>query len=797
MKYFTVTYISQKTLHPEGYKTFTEFLSAETKHAAKLKALEVLSEKDPDCCMMYKVPRLNEISEEVYLSKTEQQLDIVDDMAVQRYCALLALFGEQECYDEDEVRDADDFLACPDDEPEIYARYSALQQKVSEYRAVMPKDAHLDDIRAVALRVYRAGDVVHKSASISLIANNNNELPPEVVENSVEREGESAETVAVTESEISVINSPDIDAWSSESDEANARDCADLELDIACALLPVEVDFNDIPAHLLEISQHRLARGDSEITRWYQALQRFPDILAGSRPALFALIFAAGHQKLTMTSEEIDAYLVESLGFDDEKDVPRLPDYEDYVAAAPMMPGEGAEAFPDADPETTIADAAEDEPAVVAESDIPPSPETEVPEFLRDLPLVNGSVEDGRPFTSENPLNARLADIPVGGSLVLWGLSNALYHAVDGYSSTHLRLAHRGGIAALDWYKNAPRKSEGSPALLLGTALHTAILEPERFATQYACAPSVNLRTNEGKQTLAAFEAGCAEHGMTPIKRDDFDTVCLMRDSALAYPTVAALLENGVAELSLFWRMENGLLLKVRPDWLGEFAGAPFLLDIKTTDDVLDFGQSVEKFGYHMQAAFYRLVVEKVFGVAVDFAFCAVGKRPDCGRYPVLLGMLDEEDEAEAAFQVNTTLAIMVKGANTPVQVLATLSRPWWAKQADRKRQRWLWYAWEPRLKRIMAHAFGSRSKKKLHKLLKLLSRFRVAFWCTDGYRAYNDALPKAKHIVGKLYTQRIERENLTLRNRLKRPHSHSKRNKTVEAYATSKCVKNTSLGER
>ncbi|MBG6243147.1 MAG: hypothetical protein EKE20_15605, partial [Candidatus Symbiopectobacterium sp. Dall1.0] len=75
------------------------------------------------------------------------------------------------------MRDADDLLACPDDEPEIYASYSALQQKVSEYRAVMPKDAHLDDIRAVALRVYRAGDVegedVHKSASISLIADGN------------------------------------------------------------------------------------------------------------------------------------------------------------------------------------------------------------------------------------------------------------------------------------------------------------------------------------------------------------------------------------------------------------------------------------------------------------------------------------------------------------------------------------------------------------------------------------------------------------------------------------------------
>jgi insertion element IS1 protein InsB len=92
-----------------------------------------------------------------------------------------------------------------------------------------------------------------------------------------------------------------------------------------------------------------------------------------------------------------------------------------------------------------------------------------------------------------------------------------------------------------------------------------------------------------------------------------------------------------------------------------------------------------------------------------------------------------------------------------------------WSFIGNKKRQRWLWYAWEPRLKRIIAHVFGSRSKKTLCKLLKLLSGFNVAFWCTDGYRAYNDELPQAKHIVGKLYTQRIERENLTLRNRQKR----------------------------
>jgi insertion element IS1 protein InsB len=91
-----------------------------------------------------------------------------------------------------------------------------------------------------------------------------------------------------------------------------------------------------------------------------------------------------------------------------------------------------------------------------------------------------------------------------------------------------------------------------------------------------------------------------------------------------------------------------------------------------------------------------------------------------------------------------------------------------WSFVGNKTQQRWLWYAWEPRLKRIVAHAFGRRSKKTFRKLLKLLEGFNVAFWCTDNFSAY-DMLPNEKHITGKLYTQRIERENLNLRNRLKR----------------------------
>lgn len=78
-----------------------------------------------------------------------------------------------------------------------------------------------------------------------------------------------------------------------------------------------------------------------------------------------------------------------------------------------------------------------------------------------------------------------------------------------------------------------------------------------------------------------------------------------------------------------------------------------------------------------------------------------------------------------------------------------------WSFVGNKKQQRWLWYAWEPRLKRIIAHAFGARSKKTLRKLLGLLSGFNIAFWSTDNSSAY-ELLPGKNHITGKLYTSAL-----------------------------------------
>ena len=92
-----------------------------------------------------------------------------------------------------------------------------------------------------------------------------------------------------------------------------------------------------------------------------------------------------------------------------------------------------------------------------------------------------------------------------------------------------------------------------------------------------------------------------------------------------------------------------------------------------------------------------------------------------------------------------------------------------WSFVGNKKNQRWLFYAWEPRFKRIIAHAFGRRTTKTLKKLLKRLSPFKFSYYCTDDWKPYTSCLTEDQHIVGKLFTQRIERQNLTLRTRLKR----------------------------
>ncbi|AHA65146.1 Transposase [Shigella dysenteriae 1617] len=58
---------------------------------------------------------------------------------------------------------------------------------------------------------------------------------------------------------------------------------------------------------------------------------------------------------------------------------------------------------------------------------------------------------------------------------------------------------------------------------------------------------------------------------------------------------------------------------------------------------------------------------------------------------------------------------------------------------------------------------------KPCRELLALLTPFNIGMLTSDDWGSYGREVPKDKHLTGKIFTQRIERNNLTLRTRIKR----------------------------
>lgn len=208
-------------------------------------------------------------------------------------------------------------------------------------------------------------------------------------------------------------------------------------------------------------------------------------------------------------------------------------------------------------------------------------------------------------------------------------MSNEAYHADTA----------RIGKSGLDLINKSPahyyakyldpfrEKEKQTPALLMGSAVHAAILEPTKFVELFAIEPEVNRRTNEGKDIVAAFEL--ANKGKTVITAEMFREANKLKDAVRKHPAAQALLESGVAETVLTWRNnEFGVGCKAKPDFL---SSTGFIVDVKTTEDAgpNDFGKSVINFRYDVQAAWYIDGYKQVYGeYPRGFAFIAVEKKP-------------------------------------------------------------------------------------------------------------------------------------------------------------------------
>ncbi len=102
-------------------------------------------------------------------------------------------------------------------------------------------------------------------------------------------------------------------------------------------------------------------------------------------------------------------------------------------------------------------------------------------------------------------------------------------------------------------------------------------------------------------------------------------------------------------------------------------------------------------------------------------------------------------------------------------QTLSTEMDEMWSFYHDKSHQIWLWWAVDHATNTPLAFTFGTREHKNLDKLLGLLKPFPIGKVYADHNFAYEKRIPAQQLVRGKKNTQKIERDHLTLRTRIKR----------------------------
>ncbi|MEO0467607.1 MAG: PD-(D/E)XK nuclease-like domain-containing protein [Pseudomonadota bacterium] len=216
----------------------------------------------------------------------------------------------------------------------------------------------------------------------------------------------------------------------------------------------------------------------------------------------------------------------------------------------------------------------------------------------------------------------------------LHDLNDPEYFSLDAVNRSFLWEMRRSPAHA---HHKAVNGDADTPALLMGRALHTAVLEPQELDGRFAVRPEgINRRTKIGKAEWAAFEEANAHKSILPGAQD-MATLKGVRDAIQAHPLAKRLCTGpGMTEKTALWTDDaTGVRCKAKYDRVvSGGGGSAIVVDLKSTDDASPrgFGRSVYKFGYHFQAVHYLTGLDVVAGeMARRFVFVAVEKKPPHG----------------------------------------------------------------------------------------------------------------------------------------------------------------------
>lgn len=228
-----------------------------------------------------------------------------------------------------------------------------------------------------------------------------------------------------------------------------------------------------------------------------------------------------------------------------------------------------------------------------------------------------------------SPMQLLPIPTPMPAELAGWfQLSNAAYHTeAPGLSASGLKL-----MAKSPAHYACREEYQETPAMAFGSAVHCAVLEPDVYAEAYEVYP-------DKTRFSQALKMDAIERGMTPIKQGDHDRIQRIAEAVRSHPDAAALLAEGQAEASGFWKdPATGVQCKLRADWTNpdlqviadlKTAGNPFSAKNGSPACPQAWQSTVAKTNGHWQPAWYLTGASILTGERwTDFAWIVVEPDP-------------------------------------------------------------------------------------------------------------------------------------------------------------------------
>lgn len=172
-----------------------------------------------------------------------------------------------------------------------------------------------------------------------------------------------------------------------------------------------------------------------------------------------------------------------------------------------------------------------------------------------------------------------------------------------------------------------------TPAMMLGSLIHRAVLEPDTMSDFVTRPEGMDFRSKEGKAWRDS------NVGKTVLSHEEAAQVRDMVDAVWSHPVAKRVFKDAATEVCLFAEDKDGMQRKGRLDAMIKGNAVP---DLKTafSADAMEFEKSIGKYRYHVQAAYYIDLCNLLDMEKSEFLYVVVEKEPP---YAVAVYSLDDD----------------------------------------------------------------------------------------------------------------------------------------------------------